>query len=395
MPIELAKPFRLIGWGLLGVAALTLGVLILIIVTGEGTYEPGAFIIPAGFGAAGYGFRYAAARIDGKDGPEAVVIGSWVFKTVGILCMIGGLLLAFTDPGGLALIPFGAVFFGAGHMMKKLFATPEGKKRVLIPQHAVSYRTDRGTQARQSSSAVIYVDEDADDAEIEAAKAAWQAERVSQREDWASGRILEEGARTGHWRKWGAALWSIVFLAFLVAAILVGEFALWLCVAGSAFFAGGFSYVAIREHLHARKFSESRFVTQLPARLGTRLEGEIETGVALRQNPRTGFTLTLECEHRWEESHGHGEDRETRPRSKTLWKDKKHERGAMRAGTPGLILPVSFDLPQDGQPSSLGIINEGIHWRLTASAEMEGLDYSARFIVPVAAGPEADTRRQS
>jgi hypothetical protein len=139
----------------------------------------------------------------------------------------------------------------------------------------------------------------------------------------------------------------------------------------------GLATAAARATLRRRKFGRSVLeLHTLPGVIGGTLSGAIEIPAKVRTT--TGFRLRLACIER--KTSGSGKNRSTHER--ILWEEEiqivkdflDHERD--RTG-----LPVFFQLPHD-QPETLDG-NPAILWRLEVSADVPGVDYAARFEVPV------------
>jgi len=121
---------------------------------------------------------------------------------------------------------------------------------------------------------------------------------------------------------------------------------------------------------------------ETPLVLGGRLKGEVRTGVAQGMRLEGPFSIALRCVHRWEERGGSGEHRHTERRRDTLWEATSADPGRPVAGAE-LSVPVTFELPADQPPVTLGGGPDGILWELSVRAAVAGLDYSAGFELPV------------
>lgn len=79
---------------------------------------------------------------------------------------------------------------------------------------------------------------------------------------------------------------------------------------------------------------------------------------------------------------GSGEDRSTRER--ILWQeDRKVDDFRQDLSGRGTVIPVAFRLPQDVRESDDRHHDNQIIWRLEVNADVPGVDYHARFDVPV------------
>jgi len=388
MLADFAAPLRWIGNGIWVLAAVSLLVPAGLVAAGEAEFEPGLLVAPLVLLGLGQLFRYGARRLAAGDGPELPVVGSYVFLAAGAAMVAGGIVLVIEDPGGFALIAFGLVFGGVGYLMRRLFATPQGKKAVEVSAHEVGIRGADGRSGSRRQASVIHVDAEATEAEIEAAKRAWFEEQWRRRPDWAEGRIQAEETRSGGLIYGTAGVWVVFTLGALGAALLWGDIA-WFVSLGAGVMAAAFVALALRTALSRCKFGQSLFsMRESPARLGGQLEGEAETGIAKSTLLPDGFRMELRCVHRWEETvrrGSSGADRQTRNRSETLWREEKRSRGHLSARSRGYLIPVKFMLPADQPATTLGGSAEGIVWELAISAALPGLDYTATFEVPVLA----------
>lgn len=205
------------------------------------------------------------------------------------------------------------------------------------------------------------------------------------RPDWATGRIIEQDVRTGHRAQAAAIVWALLTVILSVATWKVDGFmriiALGVGVVATALIVQG-----VRIQLHRRKFGESILVLdRVPVRLGRDLRGEIECGVPATMAPVDGFHIRLRCVHRWQEDIRRGNDqtRRTRFRLDTLWEDE-HQIAGRRDPTHGTLrIPVGFRLPADRPASSVPGGDDGIIWEVRVTAQMRGLNYNARFEIPV------------
>ncbi len=316
-------------------------------------------------------------------------IAGLVFMGFGALMVVGGIILVFDDPGGFALIAFGLVFGGAGYLARRLFAVPEGKKAVLVEEQQTAARRSDGRPGSYRQATIIHVDEDASEAEVDAAREAWQRAQWERRPDWVSGHIAAEEAGSGGIFFLGASLWGFFALAAAAAGFFWDEF-LWLVAAGFAVAAGAFLTGGLLNRARRRKFGESLLtLDETPALLGGELRGKVTCGIDPRDAPREGFRLELRCLHRWEEtsSVGSGSDqrKSTIRRREVLWESEDQRAGQASSEIGRLAIPLRFDLPADQPATSFGSRNSGIAWELVLSAAAKGLDYKATFHLPVLA----------
>jgi hypothetical protein len=135
----------------------------------------------------------------------------------------------------------------------------------------------------------------------------------------------------------------------------------------------------VYQFIRGRKFGQS--VLQLaatPGVVGGQLGGVIRIPKMVRAIE--GFRLKLSCiEHIRT-----GEGKNSRIIEEPLWQDERLVTEPMRDRLGGAIaVPVLFAIPYQAEETSRATSARNIEWRLEASAEMPGVDYKARFAVPV------------
>jgi hypothetical protein len=122
----------------------------------------------------------------------------------------------------------------------------------------------------------------------------------------------------------------------------------------------------------ARKFSASTLqMDSVPGVLGGMLSGTVLVPPGVPEG--ADATITLDCT-----SFTRGAGRNSNS-SRCLWKDEIHGR------VSGRSLPVEFSIPFDLDPTDPqeDAGSTTIHWHLRAEAALPGVDYNARFQVPV------------
>ena len=195
------------------------------------------------------------------------------------------------------------------------------------------------------------------------------------RADWAAGRITDS-SRGEMWSAWiFAALWNLVSLPSAVVAVRsavnggnkLALIALLFPVVGV-----GVVIWAVRATLRLRRYGVSRFeLATLPAVVGHALEGTVRTPAGLR--PAESYRVVLSCVRRV--TTGSGRSRSTS--ESVLWQDERRMAGA------GVGIPIAFAIPADAAPSDARQAGDRTLWRLAVSADVPGVDYAARFEVPV------------
>jgi hypothetical protein len=140
--------------------------------------------------------------------------------------------------------------------------------------------------------------------------------------------------------------------------------------------------VAVYKVLLARKYPAAVFdMSTVPGVLGGRLGGAIQLPPPVPAGAEA--QVKLECERIQRNAH-------KGPRSKTLWLDER-----TLTVPAGGRLPVEFVVPFDLPPSEPPLPSGDpadlpISWTLSVTARVPGVDYLARFSVPVFETPASD-----
>ena len=195
------------------------------------------------------------------------------------------------------------------------------------------------------------------------------------RPDWASG-VVTDSSKVEMWTAWVfAALWNLIGLPSGVlgvrAAMREGNRLALIALVFPLIGAGLLAW-AVRATLRYRRYGLSRFeLSRNPGVVGHTLAGTVRTPSDLR--PPEGFNVVLSCIRR--ETTGTGKNRSTTEH--LLWQDERRTMGG-----PG-GLPVAFAIPSDARPSDPGMSDDRVLWRLQVTGDVPGIDYSAKFEVPV------------
>jgi hypothetical protein len=199
--------------------------------------------------------------------------------------------------------------------------------------------------------------------------------------EWAAGRI-EGAGRAGAIVIWlFAAVWNLIswpILPKLVEAYEGGEqLALVFCtfpligllVAG----------MALRTSLQQRKFGTPLLLLEtIPGVVGGHLRGAVQTRAPLQGARRIDLTLT--CVRR--RTSGSGKNRSTH--ESILFQEKGDIRpDSPRPGPWGSEIRVDFRIPFDSSPTDLSDSDDTVEWRVEIDVDMPGVDFQARFDVPV------------
>lgn len=123
-----------------------------------------------------------------------------------------------------------------------------------------------------------------------------------------------------------------------------------------------------------RKFGQATFrMRHVPGVVGGTLAGVVRTGVKV--NAEEGFHVSLICSHR--SASGRGSSRSME------WQDHYLTHRDMTAKNPrSTAIPILFEIPFSANPTTM-LGPRRYRWQLDVQAELEGLDYSASFSVPI------------
>jgi hypothetical protein len=210
------------------------------------------------------------------------------------------------------------------------------------------------------------------------------------RQDWASGHITES-SRAGMIGAWLFAIfWNLIgfptgFLAAR-AALNEGKHA---ALLGLMFPLIGVGLVvwATRTTLRYSKYGVSRLeLATVPGVIGRSLIGTVRAPARIKADQ--GFDVTLTCVRR--ETQGGGKQRSTS--EGILWQDVQRVQGRPFRDPARMEthIPVAFRIPGDVPASDNTYSANQVLWRLQVSADVPGVNYEARFDVPVFRTPASD-----
>jgi len=199
---------------------------------------------------------------------------------------------------------------------------------------------------------------------------------------WSDGRIRTSGSVQFLFPLIFALFWNLVStpLLFLLPREVL-ENGNKLALIGLVFPLVGLGLIvwAARAFLHWKKFGDSVFeMSTFPGVVGGPLAGRILTSVDIQAI--SGFDLTLSSIHRV--TTGSGKNRSTSER--VQWQEIRHiDREALDYDPTRSSIPVDFTIPFEAEPTEERSGDDETLWRLEATAETAGIDYSAQFDVPV------------
>ena len=201
------------------------------------------------------------------------------------------------------------------------------------------------------------------------------------RPDWASGVIRCAHAHSAMFLWAIACVWNLLSAPILWA--VPEEFAKenHLIAVGLLFptVGVGLLVLAIRETLRWRRYGRSDLVLDtLPGVVGGRFAGTVQLGASV--GTEGAFETTLSCVRIRVSGAGKNRSR----REDLLWQDEDRlEASACQGGPRGTAVPIAFSIPAGQQPSSPEPGRDIVEWRLDVRATIPGIDYQARFVVPV------------
>jgi len=210
------------------------------------------------------------------------------------------------------------------------------------------------------------------------------------RPEWAGGRVEDRSGREVLFA-WGfAAFWNVISLPLAFVAVrdelLRKGNHVALLVLVFPLVGLGLLIWAVRATLRRRKFGVSVFrMAKIPGTIGRALRGVIITATRVRADD--GFLLTLSCINRV--TTGSGRNRSTRER--ILWQAERQVTHTPSVTAGATAIPVAFRLPVDARETDDSDSADEILWRLEVEADVPGIDYRARFEVPVFRTEESDT----
>jgi hypothetical protein len=122
----------------------------------------------------------------------------------------------------------------------------------------------------------------------------------------------------------------------------------------------------------------------LPAPLGRVLAGHVKVERGLP--PASKVDVVLKAIHQTVIRSG----KSNATREEIVWEHRRTLPGALESGA-GVTIPIAFAIPREAPETTLGNSRDRILWRLEVTSAVAGVDFSARFEVPVFYTPESDT----
>lgn len=202
------------------------------------------------------------------------------------------------------------------------------------------------------------------------------------REDWAEGEVRSSARPALIFGMAFAVFWNLIslpILFFLPSEVLDKGNRLALLGLIFPLIGIGLLVVAVRHLIRQRKFGNSRLqLDTMPGVVGGPLAGTIHVGSGIW--PEKGFDLTLEGVAR----------RVVRRGGKRRTEEQLLHQESLRVpieqlhvGATGTTVPVRFIIPFEVPPTGGENSDKRVLWRLSAEAELPGVDYNTCFEVPV------------
>lgn len=308
-----------------------------------------------------------------------------MFGGAGLVMMIGGVFL-FVDgdfAAAIGMLIFGGIFCTVAYFGSRAFSEPKGTKAVLVGNNTKAIQGVLEQTGSLTQSTYMYVDEKTSDAEIERMKKSWSEKPWTMRPDWARGEMIQEGASDLRLLMIFTVLWNIIGWGIAGFGILSewdsGDIPWFLLVFPA--FGIVLAVVAIRTWSRKRKFGFSVLnLRTMPAYLGERLQGTVQTGVPLKNDSSKDFLIRLICSRRTTVLDS---DSDERVSEKKLWSDEEKVFGKVSSIRSVFQVAVDFHIPEDLPPTELLPEDDRTLWRLEVTSKVKGVDYAAQFEVPV------------
>lgn len=203
-------------------------------------------------------------------------------------------------------------------------------------------------------------------------------ERVASNRQWASGKIKSHG-RMFMIILWTCAIaWNLTFGVSFIKMLSNQEAKTGGIIALGLLSLGGFVflYFAIRATMQHFRYGESWcHISGKAGVIGKSMAGSVRTNNNIKAEG--DYTIILECLETY--TTGSGKNRSTKV--DVIWQDKQsvpHTGKNSRVG-----IPFSFPLPPYPPETGYQLSRGRISWQLRISAPVQGVDYSAIFVVPV------------
>jgi hypothetical protein len=196
---------------------------------------------------------------------------------------------------------------------------------------------------------------------------------------WRSGKIADgSGGAIFTWCL-VTVIWNAVAVAGFIALFNERKRPMGLLVLMGVLSVIGFVMLGFTIRLILMRLKYGQSVLELetfPGQVGGYLAGTIRASTIL--DAPEGIRLKLQCVNRVTVGHG----KQQRTREDVKWESEQVLNGALPAAGGFTTIPVAFKIPSYVEPTR-DEHRDDIVWQLVASAKTVGVDYEARFIVPV------------
>mgnify|MGYP000492283956 CR=1 FL=1 len=203
---------------------------------------------------------------------------------------------------------------------------------------------------------------------------------------WASGKLQDANRHAGCLLLGVALFWNGISWAVAVPTVLEPS------AGGGRFIAllfplvgVGLAAAAVHAILRRRRYGAATFeLATLPGVIGRAIAGQIlvERGLEAESD----VVLTLKCVRKVVTGSG----KQRRTTETTLWQSTRELPGTV-AGAGVIRIPVAFAIPPEAEPTDDRHSSDMIQWHLEARAAREGVDFLAKFEVPVFRTAESET----
>ncbi len=205
------------------------------------------------------------------------------------------------------------------------------------------------------------------------------------KEKWASGPIADEQRHAGCVLVvlavvWNAVAWSVGLPALLEPGDPARFFILLFPLVGVIL-----AVLASHQVIRKRRYGAPLFeLATRPGVVGRALAGQVL--IARGLDPESDFRLQLKCLR----TVITGSGKQRRTQVTTLWESAQQLPGALASGG-GLRVPVAFAIPAEAAPTDEQNSRDTVRWYLEIRSAVPGVDFFAKFEVPVFHTAESGT----
>ncbi|MEO1494449.1 MAG: hypothetical protein AAFV19_20065 [Pseudomonadota bacterium] len=342
-------------------------------------------ISPSVWAIFGAYFWHIRSRLLSGNRPGADELGGYLFGFIGLLVLLIGAFVTYYSLPGLAIVAIGLGIIGGSILMSRggPASAQKGRRQSVIEiQTTIDGKKRRFVRFVGDASVAASGEEDQ------------PVDYRKSRPDWAKGRTQSESEnerRDGTWFWVAVVLWSLWAIASVLILVFGGDP---IAIPALAVMAAIFSASEIYRFVHRLKFTESCLMLDpMPPELRETVTMTVETGLRASKWQPTECTLTFDCVKISRKVVESEDDDTVTTMTDVLWSTKATALAERRDGLKGLVLTAAFEIPSDQPPSKATTrdVFGDYHWRLYVHADLPGLDYRERYLLPVA---EAGYRRK-